>query len=308
MTRPRTAHPWRGVLLAILAAAIWGLAPVAVKMSFAGYSPAIISPIRLVAAAAMFRALSGRGGRWLPRDRWSWIGGVGLGIDYVLYNYGLRWTTAGAAGLVINVEVVTTIALAIWLLGERFTARRVVGSLVTLAGVIYVATEGASVRDLVASEHVLGNLLVMLAAIAWSLFAVAQRKVAHTEGLFRLLTPIFSVAALTSLPMLLFPGALSGPGGTMPSIMLAVLVLLCTAAVYLIYARAQQLVDVSVLAIVLAAIPVFAVLFAWLLLDEPLTRRVLLGGAVILAGVLLIATEREPVKAVQPDEAPMLAQ
>ena len=123
-----------------------------------------------------------------------------------------------------------------------------------------------------------------------------------------MLTPIFSVAALTSLPMLLLPGALSGAGGALPTMMLGALILLCTAAVYLIYARAQQLVDVSVLAIVLAAIPVFAVLFAWLLLDEPLTRRVLFGGAVILAGVLAIATEREPVKAVRPDEAPMLAQ
>ena len=302
------AHPWRGVLLATLAAALWGLAPVALKMTFAGYSPEIISPIRLIAAAALFRALSGPGGLWFPRDRWSWIGGVGLGIDYILYNYGVRRTTAGAAGLVINVEVVATIALAIWLLGERVTARRVAGSLVTLAGVVYVATEGASLRDLIAGEHLIGNLLVMLAGIAWSLFAVAQRKVMHTEGLFRLLTPIFSVAALTSLPMLLLPGALSGPGGALPTIMLGVLILICTAAVYLIYARAQQLVDVSVLAIVLAAIPVFAVLFAWLLLDEPLTRRVLLGGAVILGGVLAIATEREPVKAVRPDEAPMLAQ
>ena len=308
MTPRLLAHPLRGVLLATLAAALWGLAPVALKMSFAGYSPEIISPIRLVGAAALFHALSGPGGRWLPRDRWSWIGGVGLGIDYILYNYGVRRTTAGAAGLVINVEVVATIALAIWLLGERLTARRVIGSLVTLAGVVYVATEGVSFRDLVAGEHVVGNLLVMLAGVSWSIFAVAQRKVAHAENLFRLLAPIFSVAALTTLPMLLLPGALSGPGGALPTIMLGVLILLCTAAVYLIYARAQQLVDVSVLAIVLAAIPVFAVLFAWLLLEEPLTRRVLLGGAVILAGVLSIATEREPVKAVRPDEAPMLAQ
>jgi drug/metabolite transporter (DMT)-like permease len=281
---------------------------VALKMSFAGYSPEIISPIRLIAAATLFRVLSGPGGRWLPRDRWSWIGGVGLGIDYILYNYGVRWTTAGAAGLVINVEVVATIALAIWLLGERLTARRVVGSLITLAGVIGVATGGASLRDLVASEHVVGNLLVMLAGISWSIFAVAQRKVARPQTLFRLLTPIFSVAALTTLPMLLIPGALSGPGGALPTTMLGILILLCTAAVYLIYARAQQLVDVSVLAIVLAAIPVFAVLFAWLLLDEPLTRRVILGGAVILVGVLAIATEREPVRAVRPDDAPMLAQ
>jgi O-acetylserine/cysteine efflux transporter len=303
-----SSSTFRGVLLAVVAAALWGLAPSALKTAMAGWSPEVISPIRLCAAAVLFRALAGPGGRWLPRERWSWIGGIALGIDYVLYNYGVRRTTASAAGLVINVEVVATIAFAIWLLGERLTARRAVGSLVTLAGVLYVATEGASIGDLFARENVIGNVLIMLAAIAWSFFAVAQRKVPNPHDLFRLLTPIFSVAALTSLPMLLVPGALETAGGALPTFMLAVLIVFCTATVYFLYARAQQLVDVSVLAIVLALIPVFAVLFAWLLLDEPVTRRILIGGAVILAGVLVITTEREPVKAVTPDEAPMLAQ
>jgi hypothetical protein len=65
--------------------------------------------------------------------------------------------------------------------------------------------------------------------------------------------------------------------------MLLVLIVLCTVAVYLVYARSQQLVDVSVLAVVLCSIPVFAVAFAHLV-------RAAAGGAVIIAGVLLIAT------------------
>jgi drug/metabolite transporter (DMT)-like permease len=74
--------------------------------------------------------------------------------------------------------------------------------------------------------------------------------------------------------------------------MLVVLVGLCTVGVYLVYARCQELIDVSALAIVLASIPVFAVVSAWVLLGEPLSAQVMLGGAVILAGVLVITTER----------------
>jgi drug/metabolite transporter (DMT)-like permease len=74
--------------------------------------------------------------------------------------------------------------------------------------------------------------------------------------------------------------------------MLLVVIVLCTISVYVVYARCQELVDVSVLAIVLASIPVFAVSFAWLLLGEEMSTRVVVGGAVILAGVLLIATQR----------------
>ncbi len=307
MKASQMAHPWRGLALATVAAALWGFAPIAVKMTLEGWPPEVISPLRLALAALIFRALAGKGGRFLPRDRWSWIGGVGLGADYILYNYGLRLTTAGAAGLVINVEVVATIALAVWLLGEHLNRRRIAGALVTLAGVLYVATQGATLEGLFASDQVVGNGLVMLAAVAWSVFAVAQRKAPRHGNLFELLAPIFFVATLTAAPLLLLPSASHIPGGFVPTMMLGVLIFLNTAAVYFIYARCQEMVQLSVLAVVLSSIPIFAVFFAWLLLDEQLTWRIVIGGAGILAGVLIIATERVPSKAVTPDEAPILA-
>jgi drug/metabolite transporter (DMT)-like permease len=201
-------------------------------------------------------------------------------------------TSAGVSGLVINVEVVATIALAVWVLGEPLTVRRVVGSAVTLAGVLFVSSAGLSFADLAARRHLLGNVLVMLAGVSWSVFAVAQRQAPRRGNLFQLLGPIFTVAALTTAPPLLLPAAWHNPAGALPSVMLGVLVVLCTAAVYLVYARCQELVDVSVLAIVIGTIPIFALVFAWLILGEPLADRLVAGGAVILAGVLVISTER----------------
>ncbi len=53
------------------------------------------------------------------------------------------------------------------------------------------------------------------------------------------------------------------------------------------------------LAVVLASIPVFAVASAWMVLGEPITARVLVGGAVILVGVVLISVERPQTTAVE---------
>lgn len=281
-----------GVGLALIAAALWGLAPAATKGALAGYSPELISVIRLGAAALLFRYLGGWATRWWPVERWSWVSGVALGADFIMYNYGLRLTSASVSGLVVNVEVVSTIAFAVWLLGERLNRRRLVGSIITLGGVLYVGSGGASFSALAAREHVLGNVLVMLAGVSWSLFAVAQRRAPRQPTLFQLLAPIFTVAALTTVPPLFSPGAWHNPGGGEPTVMLVVLVGLCTVGVYLVYARCQELIDVSALAIVLASIPVFAVVSAWVLLGEPLSAQVMLGGAVILAGVLVITTER----------------
>ncbi len=281
-----------GIALALLAAALWGLAPVATKGALAGYSPEVISVIRLAIAALVLRYLGGGNAPWVPRDPWSWVGGVALGVDFILYNYGLRLTSAGVSGLVINVEVVTTIAFAVWLLGEQLNRRRVVGSIVTLLGVAYVSGADLRIADLTGREQLLGNLMVMIAGTSWSLFAVAQRRAPRQRNLFRLLAPIFAVSALTVTPLLCTNGARHNAGGFMPTLMLLMLILFCTITVYAVYARCQEMVDVSALAVVLASIPIFAVGFAWLLLGEPVSARLVAGGGVVLAGVLIIASER----------------
>jgi drug/metabolite transporter (DMT)-like permease len=287
-----TATRAQGIRLALVAAALWGLAPVASKGTLAGYSPQLISVLRLGVASIVLRVWGGRGTPWLPRERWSVVAGVALGTDFLLYNYGLGFTTAALAGLVINIEVVSTVLLALWLLGERLTTRRMVGSIVTLAGVLYVATEAVELADVMSRERAIGNGMIMLAGIAWSLYAVAQRRAPRHGNLYQLLAPIFVTAMLTTVPGLLLPSAWRNPGGARPTMMLLVLIGLCTLAVYLAYARSQELVDVSVLAIALATIPIFTVLFSRVVLGETISPRVITGGAVILAGVLIIATER----------------
>jgi O-acetylserine/cysteine efflux transporter len=281
-----------GIVLALLAAALWGLAPVATKGALAGYSPEMVSVIRLGVAAVILRQLGGGTAPWLPRDRWSWISGVALAVDFILYNYGLCFTSAALSGLVINVEVVTTIAFAVWLLGERLNRRRVLGSIVTLFGVACVNGGDLRIADLTARNQLVGNLLVMLAGTSWSLFAVMQRRAPRQPNLFRLLAPIFTVSALAAMPSLFTPSAWQNPGGGGPTMMLLLLILLCTITVYVVYARCQELIDVSALAVVLASIPIFAVGFAWLILGEPVSARLAAGGVVVLAGVLIIASER----------------
>jgi drug/metabolite transporter (DMT)-like permease len=281
-----------GLALALLASALWGLAPVAIKGALDGFSPEIINMSRLAGAALFFRAVAGSRVAWLPADGWSWLSGIALGVDFVLYNYGLQLTTAGVSGLVVNIEVVSTIAFAVWLLDERLDTRRVVGSLLTLGGVVYVAADGVSLADLTAADKVLGNVLVMLAGIAWSLYAVAQRRAPRQENSFHLMAPIFVVATLTTAPSMLLPSAWQNPGGIFPTLMLLAATGLSTIIVYIVYARCQELVDVSVLAIVIASIPIFAIIFAWLLLGETISERVIGGGIAVFAGVLLIATDQ----------------
>ena len=295
MTRGPGMHrrwSWTGALLALLAAALWGLAPVGTKVVLRGFSPELLAFVRLAAAAVLFRLMAGERAQWFVADIWVWLAGIGLGMDFVLYNYGLQRTEANIAGLVINIEMISTIAFAVCLLGERLSLRRLLGSAVTMAGVLVVTLDGLQVSDLTGDGRTIGNLLVMAAGISWSLFAVAQRRAGYGGNLFQRLTPIFSVAALTTAPILLRETAWSFTGGIKPVSMLIVLTVFGTNVVYWIYARAQDFIDISLLAILLCTMPIFTVLFAFAFLDELVTMRLLIGGAIIISGIAVIAMER----------------
>jgi drug/metabolite transporter (DMT)-like permease len=100
------------------------------------------------------------------------------------------------------------------------------------------------------------------------------------------------VAALVSAAVLFAPGAWHNPAGRAPVVMLVLLVGACTIAPYLLYSRGQDLLDLVVMTIVLASTPVFAVVLSWLILGEPIGWHVVAGGAVILAGIVVVAVER----------------
>ena len=278
-----------GFVLGTCAAACWGFGPVATKAALGGYSPEVVGIVRLGGAALCFRVLAGRGGRWWPDEPWLVLAGVALGLDFVLFTYGVKLTSAASAGLLVNFGQVANIVLARLVLGEDLTPRRLLGAALTFAGVIMVA---ASAGDTAASGSLLGNVLIMIAGATWATYAVAQRRAARRSNVSQLLSPIFVVATLVSALALAAPGAWHDPGGTRPTTMLLAAVAVSTVAPYLLYSHGQELLDVVVLTLVLASTPVFAVGLSWLLLGDVITWRMVAGGVVILAGIVVVALER----------------
>src|SRR5437773_10794304 len=125
-----------GVFLALVAAALWGLTPVATKAALEGFTPEFIGFVRLAVATVLFWLAAGRRTPWFLADPWIWLAGAGLGADFLLYNYGVERTAANVAGLVVNIELMSTIVLAVYILGERLSLRRLLGGGVTVAGVL----------------------------------------------------------------------------------------------------------------------------------------------------------------------------
>src|SRR5262249_40481373 len=167
-----------GFVLGTCAAACWGFGPVATKAALGGYSPEVVGVVRLAGAALGFRALAGPGGGWWPDEPWLVLAGVALGLDFVLFTYGVHLTSAASAGLLVNFGQVANIVLAHLVLGEDLTARRLVGATLTFAGVMLVATATGG-SDSNGSGSLTGNVLIMVAGVTWATYSVAQRPAAR---------------------------------------------------------------------------------------------------------------------------------
>ena len=162
-----------GPLYVLAAVVLWSFVPLMLKQVLPVFSPYFIAMMRLLLAALFiavmqsFRVqgpLEARPRLWAGRH-WAWLVAAGLGIsgNYILYNIGLRRITAGAANLLVQIEVIALVMLGVVVLKETMRGRKAAGTLAALIGVLLVAWNGEDVSAILRSKHFLGSLTVMAA-------------------------------------------------------------------------------------------------------------------------------------------------
>lgn len=149
---------------------------------------ASVHPIVLVAAAYALAGLgllwSLRGARFSRRE----LGGavvvaaVGGAVAPLLFYTGLTLTTAVNASLLLMSEIVFTTAFAVVFLRERLNRREWIGSLLLLAGAILIGVGAGGFGG----GALLGNALVVAAAICWSVDNALSTKLSETIPAVRL--------------------------------------------------------------------------------------------------------------------------
>jgi O-acetylserine/cysteine efflux transporter len=168
--------PARHAALAVLIAAVWGVNFVVIHAGLQHFPPLLFSALRftLVALPAVF--FVGR-----PRVRWYWVLAIGgslgvlsFGLLFVGIDQGMP---AGLSSLVLQTQVIFTVAFAALAIGERPRRAQLVGGAIALVGLLVIATDRAS------SAPLLPFLLVIGAAAAWGVANVCTRLAQPPDGL-----------------------------------------------------------------------------------------------------------------------------
>lgn len=285
------AVPAGVAVLLVLQAAIWGSAFPMIKLGLEDFSAPHFTLLRhLVASLTFAPLLLLFKARLLPQRRdlpyFLLLGAVGFLTYHLALNYGEQQVSAGAASLIIATAPAMTAILAAFMAGDRLPFAGWIGSAISFLGVALIVLGDG--RDALAAGFSLYGLLIVIAAVATSFFAVLQRR------MFTRYRPIEVAAFATwfgTAPMLVFaPGigpslADAGSGALSAVVYNGVLP---SAVAYTIFAYALSRSPVTVVTAFLYLVPVFGLVSAWLLLGEVPPLLTYLGGAVAIAGVVVL--------------------
>ncbi len=242
---------------------------------------ASFTSIRLISGAlVLWLLLRMRGSKDAVR-RGSW--GSALALFAYAAGFSLAYVRipAGVGALILFGCVQATMLGVGLFRGERPRALEWLGLALALGGLIALRLPGATAPD------ALGATLMAGAGVAWGVYSLrgrgSQEPLAATAHNFLLGVPwVLGFAALSAVAGRWTPhGTAGGVGLAVASGALA------SGVGYSLWYAALPHLSSARAAVVQLCVPVLAAVGAVLLLGEPLTLRLLVGGSALLAGVLL---------------------
>ncbi len=273
----------------VMGAIAIGFAPIFVRLSEVGptatgfWRTALAAP--LLWAWMLSEAQSPRPPRQpvlsdLPRLA---LPGLFFAADLFCWHWSIHYTSVTNATLLSNVAPVFVTLASWWLFGERFTPTFLGGLALAIGGVVVLMGDSLSLGR----TNLAGDALGVATAVFYGGYLLSVGRLRAT---FSTATVVAWSALVTAAALL--PAAVLTGEGLPPASLRGWLILLGLA--WLSHAGGQTLIAFALAhlpaafsSVSLLVQPVAAAVLAWALLAEPLGEWQGLGGAIVLAGVLL---------------------
>jgi drug/metabolite transporter (DMT)-like permease len=285
---------WTALIVVYL---VWGSTYLAIAVVVKTMPPLLSASLRFIVAGLVMAIAIGaiRGWGRLRLNRDQLIGSALVGVALLLGGNGFvmlgeQLIASGLAALIIGVVPLWIVVLRL-VSGERVRRGTLAGVLVGFGGVAMLVSGGLS-----GEFNLIGILMIIGSSISWSLGSFYSRRAALPADPF-----VSSAAQMMSGGIAL--GIVGMLAGELPQVRpeqfapegiagLAYLIVLGSILGYSAYTWLLQNAPVSKVATYAYVNPVVAIALGWLILAEPVTPAIAIGGALIVASVaLVISTE-----------------
>jgi drug/metabolite transporter (DMT)-like permease len=275
-------------------AIIWGVNSSVMKVATNAMPPLVFNAARLGLAslALVVLALGVRETGLTRRDVLALLGlgVIGTGLYQFFMIEGLARTRAGTTALILASGPAFVAIFGRMLGVERITTRGMLGILLSMAGIALVAFTLPA--GLTRGVSLVGNVLVLVGCVCWSLFSVLIKPYANRlDG--RVVTAITVVGGTLPLSLLAMPSVDRVAWDTLSLEMWGTIVYAGLASMviaYLFWNRGVRVLGPTRTSMYGNLQPLFALAAAWMLLGETPIVGQLVGATAIIGGVILTRT------------------
>ena len=276
---------WLTPLELALLGAIWGASFLFMRVSAKDFGPLALVEVRLALGSLVLLPFLWRARSQFPLSLWpklALIGAINSALPFLLFAWAAQRAPAGIGAIANAMTVLFTALVGFLFFGEKIGARRAIALVAGFVGVVVLAGDKTAGGDNVTWRVAAGPTAPFLCAIRYNLVR---------RPLTGLPPAAVASATLGSAALLVLPFAVAyWPTQPIPAaswFSASMLGVVCTGLAFVMYYRLIARIGASRASTVTYLIPVFGVAWAWLLLDEPLTIKMGIAGAMILGSVAL---------------------
>ena len=279
---------------AFLVVSIWGSTFVFTKLLLlAGLTPAQIFALRFIIAYLMLLVFClWRGIRWMA-DSWKdelLMAGLGISggsLYFLAENGAMNYTTTTNTSLIVCLcPLFASALISLFYKSQRLNRTQTLGTLMAAAGVVVVVMNGHFVLHLSPK----GDALAFVACLCWAVYSLLMIPANARYDTVFITRKVFFYGLLSMIPyFMLRPGLNTHLLLGQPALLWNLLFLGCVASTlcFLAWNWTMKKLGAVVVTNYVYFNPVVTILFAWLLLSEPITVYFLLGTLLILVGMYL---------------------
>jgi drug/metabolite transporter (DMT)-like permease len=275
---------------------VWAGNFTAGKVAAAHIDPLLIASIRIFLAAAFFYAFLPPGQKrqlFTPAllRACTPLALTGIATNQFCFAAGIQRTVPSHSAI-IHALIPVFVAIIGWIfLRERVGLLGLFGMLLALGGVFYVILSGDAKKQ---GETLVGDLLTLAGAVAFSAYAVIGRSVIPAIGAWRAVTIGFIISVPLSIPLFILGLQRQHWAEVTPAAWVGLGYMIVGATFFCYSAHMWSLTHLNALqvSIFVELQPMLGTAIAALFAVEEVTRPLVWGGLVALAGVTLVQLPR----------------
>ncbi|MCH8556544.1 MAG: DMT family transporter [Balneolia bacterium] len=279
--------------LLLLVAVVWALNFSVVKFTLEEIDPMSFNAFRFMLATAFMYLVLLRSGQKLKAHKGDWPKLIGLGLlGNLLYQslfiVGISFTFAANAAVMLGTIPVWIALLGRFFFGQELNKFVIMGVFAAFAG-IFLIMEGSETGITLASENIIGDLTILVAAFVFGLYTLFSKQMLGRYTpiqftMFMMLTGGVSVI-IAGIPWLIqldyASVSMAAWGGTVYSGLLSI------GMAFVIWNYGIRQVGPVRTATFQNLVPVFGLILGIVLLREQLFNMQYVGAALIITGIVL---------------------